>query len=75
MTSTMKSPINREKGQVSWDHKPGDLYLVTGQYYRSNKRFRSVYQDWNYARCINLWKGTKWLLREGKRYKIVSVVN
>ena len=40
----------------------------------TSKRFRKVYQDWNHVKYINMWAGTKWLLRAGRRYKITTVL-
>lgn len=71
----MKSPIFRtENGESYWVHQEGDLYLITGKYHHSSKRFRKIYQDWNYAKGINLWAGTKWLVRDNRRYKITAVL-
>jgi len=71
----MKNPIKKVNGQATWIPEPGDLYLVTGRYYNSNKRFSMLFQNWNYAGGINLWRGSKWLYRQGKRYLITSVNN
>ena len=57
-----------------WDHKEGDNYLVTGVD-RNGKKFRFVYDNWPQARGINLWKGYKWLVRNGARYLINRVSN
>lgn len=58
-------------GTVSWDSKPGDQYLVISH----NPRKRMVYDEWKWANGINLRNGNKYLLRDGKRYLIQSVVN
>jgi len=40
------------------------------------KRFKIVTSDVRYARGINLWRGTKWGVREdGTRKKLVEVYN
>ena len=71
----MKSPITRtDNGETIWIQEPGDLYLITGKYVHSSKRFRKIYQDWNHVKYINMWAGTKWLLRAGRRYKITTVL-
>lgn len=68
----MNNPITRHKdGTVSWEHNEGDKYLVISH----SPRKRMVYNEWKWARCINLRNGNKYLLRDGKRYKLVSVVN
>lgn len=62
------------EGNVTWYHLPGDFYEVTGvDVY--GKRFRIVSNTWWHAEGINLYRGTKWLVRNGKRYKIQSVYN
>lgn len=68
------SPIKTENGVTSWDMHPDDKYLVTGVD-RNGKRFRIEGNHWSYLSHINLWRGTKWLIRNGKRYKISTVFN
>ncbi len=69
------NPLTKNKdGTVTWDSLPGDGYLATGVT-RDGKRFRTYSVDYRFIRCINLWRGTKWLLRNGKRYKLQSVYN
>lgn len=58
----------------SWVQIAGDSYLVTGVD-RRGKRFKIRCATWQHADCINVWQGTKWLLRNGKRIKIQSVCN
>lgn len=71
----MSTPIQKlPNGSVAWDKDPDDLYLVTGTD-RNGKRFKQTSSNWNYIRCINIWRGTLWLLRGGKRYKIKSYYN
>ena len=47
---------------VSWTHRVGDTYLVTGRYTHPNshKRFRMVCGNWYHANGINLWMGFVW---------------
>lgn len=54
--------------------KPGDSFVVTGVYYNSSKRFEPIHSEtfW-YANAINLWKGSVWLVRNGKRILIKRV--
>jgi hypothetical protein len=69
------NPITKNKdGTVTWDSLPGDRYLATGVL-RNGKRFRGITGTYQTVRNINLWRGTKWLLRNGKRYKLQSVYN
>lgn len=59
--------------QREWDSEPGDKFLVTGVL-RNGRRFPAIETDnWRYANEINLYRGTKWLVRDGKRHKIVEV--
>jgi hypothetical protein len=71
----LPSPIYKnEKGQNTWVSIQGDTYLVTGVD-REGKRFRIATDTWQHACGINLWRGTKWLVRDKKRFKIQSVFN
>ena len=66
--------VERKNGQSTWTGQDGDLYLVTGVT-RSGKRFRLKYSSWRMANCINLYNGSVWLLRDGKRHLIDRVYN
>lgn len=69
------SPFSkRTDGTVSWKSQPGDSYLVTGKTV-DGKRFRQTHPTWFWANGINLWRGSKWLLRDGKRYLLCRVSN
>lgn len=70
------SPLEINKnGEVTWSHQHGDLYVVTGVD-RNGKRLKArTFNSWLHARCINLYRGNKWLLRDGRRYRIQSVWN
>lgn len=68
--STSKSPVVNG----TWTHQTGDAYLVTGTD-RDNKKFRMEFKDWPQAQGINVWRGTKWLIRDGKRYIIQRIYN
>jgi len=68
----MTSPIERTGNSVSWVAKDGDKYVVTGVD-TEGKRFSLTYRDWWTASCINLHRGNRWLLRNGKRWLINSV--
>jgi hypothetical protein len=51
-------------------------FIVTGQLYKSNKRFRDVYSSWMPAMSINLWRGSVWAeLNNGKRKLLKRVWN
>jgi len=73
-SSFTDNPFSVRNGQVSWVHMQGDLYIVTGVDC-SGKRFRKIYENWKMAHGINVWSGSKWLLRGGKRWLISRVRN
>lgn len=50
-------------------------YIVTGVQYRSTKRFRIVTSSFLHAICINLWRGSVWEVKGGKRKLIKRVYN
>lgn len=71
----MPSPFTHEPdGQVSWSPQPDDSYIVTGVT-RAGKRFRFTTTKWPLASAINLYVGTKWLVRNGRRYAIQRIYN
>jgi hypothetical protein len=71
----MQSPLTRSpNGAVVWTPTPGDFYLVTGKT-RAGKRFRFQTDKWAVAQAINVWRGTKWLVRDDKRYVIQTISN
>jgi len=50
-------------------------YHVTG-IDREGKRFKIITESAFHARCINVWQGTKWGVREdGTRKKLVEIYN
>jgi len=71
---TKEKPFELVGTTKIWDHKEGDQYIVTGKD-RSGRRFRLFYKNWIMADGINLWSGSKWLVRDGKRYLIKKVRN
>lgn len=70
------SVVKRGDGfAVEWDHRDGDMYVATGVDTRG-RRIKPIYSEsWGHINCINLYRGTKWLERDGKRYRIQSVWN
>ena len=70
----MSSPLTRTADSLSWTHQDGDKYVVTGVT-TDGQRFRQSYTAWFWARGINLYRGSKWLLRDGKRWLIQRVWN
>ena len=67
-------PVERIGNRAEWTHQEGDIYLVTGVT-RDGKRFRRMYASWFFADGINLWKGSKWLIRDNKRYLLNRIHN
>lgn len=69
----MKSPIERSNGRAEWTPIAGDTYVVTGVT-TDGRRFRRQ-GPWSTIGQINLWRGNRWLLRDGRKYLIQSVTN
>jgi len=52
----------------------GDTFAVTGVTVHG-KRFKIQTSNAMHAMCINLWRGSVWLCRGGKRMRVKHVVN
>lgn len=63
-----------ESGRITWIHRPGDRYVVTGVD-RNGRRFRQTYGSWLHAYSINLYRGSRWLERPGHRKLISRISN
>jgi hypothetical protein len=59
---------------TTWTHQAGDRYVVTGVT-RDGQRFRQEWTNPMHALMINLWQGSVWLVRDGKRRLIKRVFN
>ena len=59
---------------MEWHQQAGDAYHVTGVDVRG-RRFKIVTTSWAYARGINVWNGSRWLVRDGRRTLIERVYN
>lgn len=70
----MKSPITHTHGFPSWEHKEGDRYLIVGKD-TAGQRVRIEAQVWSYANGIKVYRGNKYLIRDGKRYLIQRITN
>lgn len=58
-----------------WQHQDGDSYVITGVD-KNNRRIKPiVLPTWFFADGYNLWRGSKWLVRDGKRYLIQRIRN
>lgn len=58
-------------------HNTGDTYHVTGVTTggKNGKRFKIVTSNPHYALGINLWRGSLWQVRDGKRTLLRRVWN
>ena len=67
--------VSTENDVFTWTKKAGDLYHVTGRL-SSGKRFkRMVFVNFYHARAFNVWNGTLWLVRNGKRKRVMRWFN
>jgi len=67
--------VNKMTGKI-FQLQEGDKFLVTGLLYNSNRRFKAMtFNNWAQARSINLWRGSRWILRNGKRILVETVYN
>ena len=69
-----RTPFTIENGKKVWQHKAGDYYAVTGVTARG-KRFSVQCSSWGRARGVNVYRGNRWLVRDGKRWLIQSINN
>ncbi len=67
-----ENPIEKRGGRVYWNERAGDQYVITGVE-KSGKRFRVTSSSWGYIKSVNACHGTRWLMRNGKKWKIQSV--
>jgi hypothetical protein len=74
MATKIKSPIKKTGAEQGWTAKPGDMYEVTGVD-RDGKKFKITTHSWQHAQGINVWRGTKWLVRDGHRHIIQRIYN
>lgn len=60
---------------ITWTHQTGDVYHVTG-ILQSGRRFKCIVTDNpHHALGINLYRGTVWVMRNGKRTLVKRVWN
>ena len=67
---------NDVQGNVNnrvWVNKEGDSYLVTGTTV-SGKKFTIITTSWMKCQGINLFRGRKYLVREGRRKLLMEVL-
>ena len=61
-------------GSKSWTSLQGDKYHVTGTT-TDGRRFKIVTESWKHASGVNLYRGSKWLVRGGRRWLITRAYN
>lgn len=67
--------ITKSNGRAEWTQQAGDVYVATGVL-TNGRRFPAIRStSWQHIAGINLYRGNKWLERDGKRHHIVSVYN
>ncbi len=54
---------------ATFTHQPGDRYLITGKR-ADGKRFRKEMGNPHYALAHNVYRGTLWQVRDGKRTRV-----
>ena len=59
---------------MEWIHKQGDVYVATGVDV-AGKRFSIRSENWHRIRGINIYRGSRWLLRAGKRCLLQRIFN
>ncbi len=74
-TARPASPILKSQdGTVSWTHREGDQYLITGTD-RDGRRFQQWSKNWLVIKGVNIYRGRRWLVRDGRRHLIEEVWN
>ena len=76
LRSTAMSPFDRTapRGVKRWQELKTDIYLATG-ITRNGKRFKLSSHTWFQISCINIWRGSYWLVRDNHRWLIRRVYN
>ena len=68
------SPFTTDRnGDRTWTSQAGDVFHVTGRDVRGRRFKRITTASWMHACGINLYDGSRWLVRDGKRYLINRV--
>ncbi len=60
-------------GRRTWEHKPGDYYLLTGVDTRGIRYSRTG--PYAFLCGFHPIKGSRWLVRNGKRHLIERIAN
>jgi hypothetical protein len=69
-----KSAIKKDGPNKGWTHQEGDRYEVTGTD-KEGKKVSLEFDNWQDAYNVVLQRGTKWLVRDGKRNAILRVTD
>jgi hypothetical protein len=75
MKKLSKSPVEYTSKGANWRQQNGDKYVVTGVTKKGIRMEPVTTTSWPHARGINVFNGSKWLVRGGKRHLIQRVVN
>ena len=59
---------------MEWTHRTGDRYIATGVDLRG-RRFRISSESMRYIEGINVYRGSKWAERDGKRTLLDRIFN
>lgn len=62
-------------GTISWDIQENDIYHITGVNTRGDRFKVIITSNPRHMSGINLWRGNKWLVRNGKRKLLSSTWN
>lgn len=68
------NPFHMYEGKLSWTHIQGDKYKATGTDL-NGRRFCITSESWQHISGINVWRGSKWLLRGGRKFLIQTIRN
>lgn len=70
----MANGIERINGTIEWTTCSDDKYIVTGVD-RDGKRVKKENSNYHYIAGINIYRGSRWLVRNGKRHLLQRVYN
>lgn len=69
-----KDTIHKAHNKIEWTELPGDKYIVIGES-QYGEKFRTTHYSWNYLQHCNFYRARIWLVRNGKRKLIKTVIN
>ena len=59
----------------TWTHQEGDTYVITGRNVKGKRFAPILFSNPNLIRCYNVYRGTCWLVRDGKRIRVQTWYN